>query len=299
MATITEELYVARPAAMPRFVRTTLSFARRKPVSAVAAVVLIVVCLLALLAPIFVPYGPNQISLVARLAHPSASHLLGTDEFGRDVFSRVLYGARVSLAAGLGATALGTAVGVLLGLVSGYVGGAPDQVIQRLMDAIMALPPIIILMVLATTLSPSLPNVIFAISIYVTPGAARIVRSAVLSVKEMTYVEAAHAIGASPPRIVFRQILPNVVAPIIVIASITVGAVIIIEAALGFLGLSVRPPTATWGNMLNTGAQTYMEQAPWLALAPGIAIAVTVFSINLFGDGLRDVLDPRLRGKGR
>ncbi|HZQ36282.1 MAG TPA: ABC transporter permease, partial [Dehalococcoidia bacterium] len=271
--------------------------ARRRPVAAGAAVVLILICLVALLAPVIAPYKPNDIDLLARLSAPGGKHLLGTDEYGRDVLTRVIYGGRVSLAAGLGATALGTAVGVLFGLLSGYVGGFVELVIQRWMDAIMALPPIILLMVLATTLSPNLRNVIIAIAVFVTPGSARIVRGAVLSVKAMTYVEAAEALGVSPVRIVWRHVLPNVVAPVIVVASITVGSVIIIEAALGFLGLSVHEPTATWGNMLNTGAQSYMEQAPWLALAPGIAIAVTVFAINLFGDGLRDALDPRLRGR--
>ena len=175
-------------------------------------------------------------------------------------------------------------------------GGWVDMTLQRIMDAIMALPPLIFLMVISTQLSPSFRNVVIAISIFVTPGAARVVRGAVLSIKEMPYVEAARSLGASPPRIVFRHIMPNTFAPVIILASITVGSVIIIEAALGFLGLSVRLPQATWGTMLNSGAQQYMEQAPWMAVAPGVAILITVFSINLFGDGLRDVLDPRLRG---
>lgn len=257
-----------------------------------------VACLLALLAPWIAPYGPDDVDLLARLNGPSSAHWLGTDQFGRDVWSRVMYGGRTSLAVGIGATALGIGMGVVFGLLSGYAGGGLDLVIQRLMDAVMALPPIILLMVLATTLSPSLRNVIIAISILITPGASRVVRGATLGTKEMLYIEAARATGASAPRIVFRHVLPNVMAPIIVIASISVGSAIMIEAALGFLGLSVRPPTSTWGNMLNTGAQTYMERAPWLALAPGLAIAMTVFSINLLGDGLRDVLDPRLRGRG-
>ncbi|MFN8555930.1 MAG: ABC transporter permease [Dehalococcoidia bacterium] len=279
-------------------VRAPLRFARRKPLSAGAGVVLTLVCLAAATAPLIAPYGPTEVDLLARLKPPSAAHLLGTDEFGRDVLSRALYGARTSLAAGLGATALGICLGVLFGLLSGYAGGWADLAVQRVMDAIMALPPIILLMVLATTLSPSLRNVILAVSVFVMPGASRVVRGAVLAVKEMTFVEAARCTGSSPLRIVLRHILPNVVTPIIVVASITVGGVIIVEASLGFLGLSVRPPTATWGNMLNIGAQSYMEHAPWLALVPGGAIAVTVFSINLLGDGLRDVLDPRLRGKG-
>jgi ABC-type dipeptide/oligopeptide/nickel transport system permease subunit len=258
-----------------------------------------VICTLVLLAPIVATHDPNRQSLGDRLADPSTEHYLGADELGRDVFSRLLHGGRVSLGAGLGATLAGVALGVFFGLVSGYAGGFVDMIIQRVMDAIMALPPLILLMVLATTLDRNMRNVIIAIAIFVTPGAARVVRGAVLSLKEMAYVEAARALGASPPRIIFRHIMPNTFAPVIVLASITVGSVIIIEAALGYLGLSVRLPQATWGTMLNAGAQQYMEQAPWMAIAPGAAIAVTVFAINLFGDGLRDVLDPRLRGKGK
>ena len=295
----TRESHVARSAALSQVVRGLFAFARRKPVSAAAACILTAVCAVVLLAPLIAPYPPNEVDLLARLASPSSAHLLGTDEFGRDVLSRTMYGGRTSLAAGLGATAVGTLLGVLLGLVSGYAAGFVDLIVQRTMDAIMALPSIILLMVLATMLGPSLRNVIIAVAVFVTPGASRVVRGAVLSVKEMAYVEAARATGATPVGIVLRHILPNVVAPIIVIASITVGSVIIVEASLGFLGLSVPPPAPTWGNMLNRGAQSYMERAPWLALVPGGAIAITVFSINLFGDGLRDVLDPRLRGKGR
>lgn len=295
--TIAEELLVSGDTRWAAGVRIPFRFAKRKPLPAAAGVVVLAVCFLALFAPSVAPYGPNDIVLTDRLKGPGSNHWLGTDQFGRDVLSRILFGARVSLAAGLGATAIGTGIGVVVGLVSGYVGGLVDLCAQRVMDAIMSLPPIILLMVLATVLSPSLRNVVLAISILIMPGAARVVRGATLTTKEMTYVEAAHAMGASPMRIVFRHVLPNVVAPIIVIGSITVGSVIIIEAALGFLGLSVAPPAATWGNMLNVGAQSYMERAPWLALAPGVAIALTVFSINLLGDGLRDDLDPRLRGR--
>lgn len=297
MTTTAKQANAVNVPRFPALLRLPLQFGRRKPVSAGAGLVVIAACLLALLAPWLAPYGPNDVDLIARLKGPSSAHWLGTDQFGRDVLSRVMYGGRTSLTVGLGATVLGIGMGVLFGLLSGYAGGTLDLVVQRLMDAVMALPPIILLMVLATTLSPSIRNVIIAISVLVTPGAARVVRGATLSAKEMPYIEAARATGASAPRIVFRHVLPNVVAPIIVIASIAVGSAIIIEAALGFLGLSVHPPTSTWGNMLNTGAQTYMERAPWLALAPGLAIAITVFSINLLGDGLRDVLDPRLRGR--
>lgn len=299
--TVADEVlaYQLAPARFPRPVRGVLTFARRKPVAFLSALVLVFVCVMALFAPVLATHDPNRQDLSARLADPSSEHWLGGDELGRDVYSRLLYGGRISLGAGLGATGLGVAIGVLLGLVSGYAGGKSDMVIQRIMDAVMALPPLILLMVLAMTMDQNFRNVVLAIAVFVTPGAARVVRGAVLSLKEMTYVEAAHSIGASPMRVAFRHILPNTMAPVIIIASITVGSVIIIEAALGFLGLSVRLPQASWGNMLNQGAQQYMEQAPLMALVPGIAIGVTVFAINLFGDGLRDVLDPRLRGKGR
>jgi peptide/nickel transport system permease protein len=230
---------------------------------------------------------------------PSLAHLAGTDEQGRDIWTRLLYGGRVSLTIGIGAAMLGTLLGTMLGLVSGYFAGKVDLVLQRVMDAMMAIPGIIFLMLLATVLAPSLRNVTLAIAVLFTPSSSRIVRSAVLSVKHEVYVDAAAALGASPVRVMGRHILPNVVGPIIVIFSILVGAAIITEAGLGFLGLSVGPPNATWGNMLNAGAQNYMEQAPWMAIAPGLAIALTVMSVNLLGDGLRDVLDPRLRGRGR
>lgn len=297
MTTSVRESTFFRTAKPPAVLARSWQFGKRKPLSAAGGIVVLIACLVALLAPVIAPYRPDDVDLMARLAGPADDHWLGTDQFGRDVFTRLLYGARTSLTVGLGATALGIGMGVVLGLLSGYAGGKLDLAVQRMMDAIMALPPIILLMVLATTLSPSTRNVIIAIAVLVTPGASRVVRGATLSTKEMLYIEAARSTGASAPAIVLRHVLPNVMAPIIVIASISVGSAIMIEAALGFLGLSVRPPTATWGNMLNTGAQSYMERAPWLALSPGAAIAITVFSINLLGDGLRDVLDPRLRGR--
>jgi peptide/nickel transport system permease protein len=274
------------------------SFARRKPLSAAAAVILIAACVLALLAPVVTTHNPDIGSLGERLESPSMSHLLGTDEQGRDEWTRIVYGARSSLTVGLGAAVIGTVIGTVFGLLSGYLGGITEMAIQRVMDAIMALPALILLMVLHMVLGPNLRNVTLAIALFIIPSAARVVHGAVLSTKEQVYVEAARSIGSSPLRVMFRHILPNVMAPVIIVISITVGSAIIIEAALGFLGLSVAPPAATWGNMLNAGAQSYMERAPWLALAPGIAIGVTVFSVNLFGDGLRDVLDPRLRGRG-
>lgn len=301
MTVLADELAIARPGAgrAPRMLRGAATFFRRKPVAGVSAALLLVIVLMTVLAPVLATHEPDVPQLGSRFASPGAENYLGGDELGRDVYSRLLYGGRYSLGAGIFATAVGVALGVVLGLISGYAGGKIDLLLQRLMDAVMALPPLILLMVLASTLGQSFRNVILAIAIFVAPGASRVVRGSVLSLKEMMYVEAARSLGASPTRIVLRHILPNTFAPVIVIASITVGSVIIIEAALGYLGLSVRLPTATWGNMLNGGAQQYMERAPWMALAPGVLIAVTVFSINLLGDGLRDVLDPRLRGKGK
>jgi ABC-type dipeptide/oligopeptide/nickel transport system permease subunit len=301
MATIAAEqpVVIRQPSAASRLWTWSKEFTRRKPLSAVAFVVLVVVVLLAVFAPFVTGYDPDIGNIRDRLQAPSRDHPLGTDEQGRDVWTRLVYGARMSLAVGLFATAVGTICGVALGLISGYSGGVVDMGIQRVMDAVMAIPPIILLMVMASVLSPSLRNVVIAVALYVTPGAARVIRGATLTIKEQQFIEAARSMGANPHRVVFRHVLPNTWAPIIVLASITVGGAIIIEAALGFLGLSVALPTATWGNMLNTGAQNFMEQAPWLALAPGIAIALTVFSVNILGDGLRDVLDPRLRGKGK
>ncbi|MFN0148411.1 MAG: ABC transporter permease [Dehalococcoidia bacterium] len=298
MAVIAQEAYLPPlERGAPRWIRWCTMFTRRKPLAAASAVILIIICLMAILAPVLETQPPNEQNLSDRLAPPSLDHPLGGDELGRDVWSRLLHGGRVSLGAGLGATIIGVGLGVLFGLVSGYAGGFLDLVIQRVMDAIMALPPLVLLMVLGSTLDQNFRNVMIAIAIFVAPGTARVVRGSVLTLKEMSYVEASRAVGATPSRIIFSHILPNTFAPVIVITSITVGSVILIEAALGFLGLSVRIPQATWGNMIFSGAGKW-ELAPRLALVPGIAIIVTVFAINLLGDGLRDVLDPRLRGKG-
>jgi peptide/nickel transport system permease protein len=280
-------------------IRWCLIFARRKPLSAFGAVVIVTLCLLVYFGPFLLTTSPYVGVLRDHLQAPSTSHILGTDEQGRDLLTRTLYGGRTSMAVGFGGAFFATLAGTTIGLISGYTGGKVDLFIQRVMDALMSLPPIILLMVLASVLTPSLKTVVFAISILFAPSVGRVMRSAVLTVKEEPYVEAAHSLGASSGRVMVRHILPNVIAPMIIILSIGVGGAIITEAALGFLGLSVGPPKPTWGNMLNAGAQSYMEQAPWLAIVPGVAIAMMVFAVNLFGDGLRDMLDPRLRGKGR
>lgn len=276
--------------------RSVRRFARRKPLSAAAALTLFVVTAIVAVGPFVMSTSPYVGTLSEHLQGPSASHLLGTDEQGRDVLTRVIYGGRMSLAVGLGASLFATVAGSMYGTVSGYAGGKTDLIMQRIADAMMAIPGIVFLMVLTLILEPSARNVVLAIGILYTPSISRVVRSAVLTVREEPYVEAVRSLGASAPRVMLRHILPNCFAAIIVIASVLVGAGIVTEAGLGFLGLSVSPPNPTWGNMLNAGAQNYMEQAPWLAVAPGLAIAITVFAVNLLGDGLRDVLDPRLRG---
>jgi peptide/nickel transport system permease protein len=275
-----------------------LVFARRKPLGAISVLVIATLVFVAIFAPILAPYDPIQTHPRDKLLSPGTQgHILGTDEFGRDVLSRIIHGARPSLTAGILATVFGTLVGAAIGLVGAYAGGKTDMVIQRVMDSIMALPGLILLLAVVNVLGrPSLINIIFALCIFITPSASRVVRGAVLGVKELQYVEGARSLGAQPMRIVLQHILPNVTAPIIIIASVTVGNAILIEAALSFLGLGVPPPNPTWGNMLSAGGRRWFEAQPWLAIIPGLAITITVLAFNLLGDTLRDVLDPRLRG---
>ena len=277
-------------------------FARSKPLGAAGGVIALLVVLAAIFAPVVSPYDPyasnlNENGLPVRLVGPSGSFLLGTDALGRDVMSRIIYGARVSLLVGLGAVALGTFFGTVVGLVSGYFVGKVDQVLQRIVDTLMAIPAIVLALAVITMLQPGLFNIILVIAIVIAPGTSRVVRGAVLVIKENVYIEAARSIGAGGTRIVFRHILPNVVAPIIVIASIWVGNAIVIEAALSYLGLGTPPPTPTWGGMLALEGRRHLENAPWLALAPGAAISIAVLAVNMLGDALRDVLDPRLRNR--
>ena len=250
--------------------------------------------LIALLAPTIAPHDPLQTSWSAVRKAPSAAHLFGTDEIGRDVASRVIWGARASLLAGLVSVCISLALGVPLGLLAGYVGGWVDGLISRMTDAMLACPFLILAIALAAFLGPSLTNAMIAIGISATPVFIRLTRAQVLAVKVEDYVEAARAVGNSHLRIALRHILPNVVAPLIVQATLAIAAAVIAEASLSFLGLGQQPPAPSWGSMLNT-AKNYIDNAPWMAVWPGLSIFLLVLSFNLVGDGLRDALDPRHR----
>ena len=248
--------------------------------------------LLAAAAPLVAPYDPLATSWATVRKAPSAAHLFGTDEIGRDVLARIIWGSRASLLAGLVSVMLALAVGVPIGLVSGYAGSALDATVMRIIDAMLAIPFLILAIALAAFLGPSLTNAMIAIGITQMPIFARLTRGQVLSVKHEDYVEAARAVGNPHIRIVLRHILPNILAPIMVQATLAIAAAIIAEASLSFLGLGQQPPDPSWGSMLNT-AKNFLSQAPWMAWWPGLAIFVVVLSFNLLGDGLRDALDPR------
>ena len=275
--------------------RATGRFAKQKPLGFVGALILVLITLLAVFAPWIAPLDPNSLTIDI-LQRPSALHWFGTDTTGRDVFSRVLWGGRVSLLVGVTATLLGTGVGALIAVVTAYLGGKVDIVAQRFMDIIWAFPSLIVAMVLMFVIGTSTRNVIFAISIVVVPSAARVVRSQVLAVKETDYTTAARAIGASDLRIMWHHIARNCLAPYIIVASITLGGAITTEASLSFLGMGIPPPTPSWGRDLFGAARQYAELAPWMAIAPGVALSLAVYGFNLLGDAVRDVLDPRLRG---
>jgi peptide/nickel transport system permease protein len=268
---------------------------RRKPLGTLSFLIITVLILSAVFADYITPYGPYELSADTFQA-PNIYHLMGTDEIGRDVFSRVVFGARVSLYVGLIAVGLGTLLGACIGLLSGYFGGIADTVLQRMIDVIMAFPGLVLVLVVVSVLGTGTFKSTLAIAVVIIPGAARVVRGVVLSMKQRPFVEAARALGATDLRIVRRHIVVNVVAPVIILASITLGNAILIEASLSFLGLGTPLPKPSWGAMLAGTGRRFMEVAPWLAFFPGLAISVTVLAFNLLGDAVRDLLDPRLRG---
>jgi peptide/nickel transport system permease protein len=269
--------------------------ARRYPLGAFGAVIMALCVFAALFAPYITVYDPLSTNAAFSLARPSAQHWLGCDFMGRDVYSRIVYGSRISLAVGIGSLSLGLTCGVLIGLTSGYLGGWIDLAAQRLIDILQSLPLLVMALLMTASLGPSLKNTIIAISIALIPSSARVVRSTTLSLREQPFVESAKAIGMSEVRIAFRHVLPNTLAPLIVLGTAQLGATILIEATLSFLGLGVPEPHPSWGRMLSESAAEYVRTAPWLVIFPGLAISLVVFGTNLFGDALRDLLDPRQR----
>src|SRR6266850_1967102 len=270
-------------------------FVRTKPLGAIGAAIILGMLGLALFAGLLAPYDPYNGDYGQQFARPSAEHWFGTDEFGRDVLSRIMYGARIALFVGFVASFTGCTIGGLLGVISAYWGGKVDLLLERLMDIMLAFPQLILALAIASILGPAVQNVVIAISIPVIPRVARVVRSAALSVKEHVYVEAVQALGATRRRVILQHIIPNVMAPYIIMVTAQLGAAILAEAALSYLGLGAAEPTPSWGLMLSGSAPSYAEKAPWIALFPGIAISLGVFGFNLFGDSLRDALDPKLR----
>ncbi len=271
-------------------------FVRRKPLGAAGGVLMLVMALTAIFADVLETHDPIATDATATLAPPGEEHWLGTDHLGRDIYSRIVHGARVSLIVGIGSTLLGSVLGGVIGLLSGYVGGKTDLIAQRLLDILQGLPLLVLALVMSASLGPSVQNVIIAISIPIVPRASRIIRASVLSIREMQYIEAARALGLRHLRVAFRHVLPNTVGPFIVLVTAQLGSAILVEAALSFLGLGVPEPYPSWGRMLSVSAAEYAQKAPHLVLFPGFAISLAVFGSNLFGDALRDTLDPRLRG---
>lgn len=283
------------PPAKPRWKRVA-TVARRHPLGVFGLSLIVGLALLALFAPLVAPHDPYESVAGERLLSPSWSHPMGTDNLGRDLLSRIVYGARVSLFIGLGGAIAGITGGIAVGLTSGYLGGRVDNIMQRVVDSLMAFPSLILALALVATLGPSLRNVLIAIAVGAIPSTSRVIRGSVLSVKEEDYVSAARSLGATGFHIAIRHIIPNIVAPVLILASVAFGTSIIAEASLSFLGLGAQPPSPSWGMMLSGPSRRFMTDAPWMAIFPGLAISLVIFGINVFGDMLRDLLDPRLRG---
>ena len=290
---VASEAPTAEPSS--RWVSTILAFCRRRPLGAIGAGIVVIMLLVAAFAPFLAPYDPVTVDFGAMLSPPDAKHWLGTDAFGRDVLSRLIYGSRTALLVGFGSALLGATAGAVLGVGSAYFGGRIDLYLQRLMDVLLCFPLIILALAIVAILGNNLSNLILAITIPMIPRCALVIRSSALSIREMPYVDAARASGFTHRRIILRHMLPNVMAPYLIMLTAFLGQAILLEASLSFLGLGVQEPTAAWGLMLRGAAVEFAETAPWMAIFPGVAISLSVFAFNLFGDSLRDALDPKLR----
>ncbi len=295
MTSATEQLSIAARSSSPmsksaKWKRIIKQIDRVPPATYAGSGILLVLILGALFAPIIAPYDPDAIDYRALLQPPSANHWLGTDELGRDIFSRLLFGARLSLLVGFASVLLGVCVGVPTGLIAGYMGKMVDEVLMRILDSIIALPPLVLALTISAVLGPGLVNATIAIAIVTIPTYARLTRGQVISIKNNDYVLAARSVGIRPSLVLVRHILPNVISPVIVQATLGIGFAIILESSLSFIGLGAQPPTSTWGSMVQVGFD-YLEMAPWFVMSPSIAIFVAVLGANLLGDGLRSQTD--------
>ena len=279
-----------------RFADFFIRLLKEKPLGIACGIIIVLLILVAIFADVLAPYRYTEMHLEDRLQGASARYLLGTDQLGRDLLSRLIVGARISMLVGLSATTLNLVVAVLIGGISGFLGGKVDLVVQRFIDGWMAFPGLLLLLTIMSIVGRGLPQIIVVLGVTGGIGASRVVRGAVIGIKENDYFLAARAVGTPTRQILIRHVLPNIMAPIIIIFSINIGGVIISEASLSFLGYGLPPEFPSWGGMLSWDGRRYMEMAPWLALWPGLCLTITVYSFNMFGDALRDLLDPRMRG---
>lgn len=279
------------------FWKTALGLMVRQPIGALGFFIVVSIIFMGVFAPYITGHDPEAVAFQNMLQPPGAEYLLGTDQFGRDILTRILYGARTALFVGCTAAIFGSTAGLVLGVTSAYLGGRVDLVFQRVSDVFQAFPLIIMALAIVSIFGPSTTNVIIAITIPFIPDCARVVRSSALAIRQMPFIDAARANGFSVARIVLRHIVPNVMAPYLIMLTTFVGHAILLEASLSYLGLGVQEPTPAWGLMLQGGAEEYVESAPWLAIWPGVAISLAVFGFNMFGDAVRDVLDPKLRSQ--
>jgi peptide/nickel transport system permease protein len=280
---------------LQRWWNISLQFARQRTLGAAGAIIILLMILAAVIADLIAPYDPLRTDYAAMLQRPSSTHWFGTDSFGRDVLSRIVYGSRTALWVGFSSSFLGATVGAVIGVASAYFGGRTDLIVQRFMDLLLSFPLIVLALVVVAVLGTGTTNVILAITVPMIPRCALVVRSSALSLRRTPFVDAARALGFSHWRIIFRHMLPNVMAPYLIMLTAFLGQAILLEASLSFLGLGVAEPVAAWGLMLRGAAVEFAERAPWMAIYPGIAISLSVFAFNLFGDSLRDALDPKLR----